>query len=41
MQIDQKDFFVNMVFFMASNAVCGFNVPSPLEFRGLLTIEWE
>ena len=32
---------LGMVFFMASNVVGGSKVPPSLEFRGLLTIEWE
>lgn len=37
----RTDFFMNMVFFMASNVVGGSKVAPPLDFRGLLTIEWE
>ena len=37
----RTDFFMNMVFFMASNVVGGPKVAPPLEFRGLLIIEWE
>ena len=37
----RTDFFMNMVFFMSSNVVGGPKVAPPLEFRGLLIIEWE
>lgn len=37
----RTDYFMNMVFFMASNLVDGSNVAPPLEILGLFTIEWE
>lgn len=34
----RTDFFMNMVFFMASNVVSGYKVAQPFGFLGLLTI---